>query len=337
MIPKKVGKTGIPSAADLLRFAEEVCKEYRAKGYAITLRQLYYQGVARKFLPSGVKAYDALKDALAKARLEGTFPLWAIVDRTREVYSGRTTRADDSVPNALRRSAEEARLSPERLLHRDRWLAQPEHVLVLFEKEALAGIFEGACSKLGVGWFSCRGDPSHAALYDLMKVMAAAHGVDNPSGWRDRAGNFHKGLAKRTVVLYFGDHDPTGMRIPRSAEETLRTFRRIAGLTFPVEFRRVGLSIEQARELDLPPFPAKQSAGKDFDDYVAEFGTEEAWELDALPPETLESMVEEAVRGLFDADLHARLQSGIEGRRAQMRVEMRSPDWHASATAPIED
>lgn len=322
----------VPRGPALLEFAERICKEYREKGYAITLRQLYYQGVARGFLPSGPQAYDALKRVISKARLDGKFPLWAIVDRTRYVRPGKSTRCDTKVERALVRSAAEAALSPERFLHRDPWFGQENNVSVWFEKEALAGIFEAVCEEQGVASFSCRGDPSHPVLYDWLKQAAAAHGVDNPEGWKDKAGANHKGMAKRSVVLYFGDHDPTGIRIPRTAEETIRTFMDVTGLGFDVEFRRIGLTLEQARDLRLPPFWAKESAGKDYDNYVEEFGTTDAWELDALSPETLERMVREAVSGLFDADLHARLQDDVLRRRREMRAMMKNREWHAAAT-----
>ena len=326
----------IPDGDALQRFAIEVCQEYRAGGWAITLRQLYYQGVNRKVLPSSQKAYDALKTTLAKARMDGKFPLWAIVDRTRVVHPSAQTRNDCDVARALDRAADVVRELPDSLLHRDRWLGQPNHVSVLFEKEALAGIFEATCAPLGVGTFACHGDASHAGLYDWLQKAALAHGIDNPKGWRDDNGSFHKGMAKKSVVLYFGDHDPTGIRIPRTLEATLRRFMEITQTPFPLEFVRVGLTLEQARSMDLAPFWAKSSAGSDYDRYVEEFGTTDAWELDALAPPVLERLVKEAVGARFDDALYRRLQHEVDARREQMRVGMQSPEWHRKATAPLD-
>lgn len=322
----------VPKGPELLAFAADVCMDYAARGYAITLRQLYYQGVSRNFLPSGKASYDALKRVVSKARLDGKFPLDAIVDRTRTAYPGRSTRCDTKVERALGRAASAVHAFPELFLHRDPWFGQPVNVSVWFEKEALAGIFQTICQELSVSWFSCRGDPSHPVLYQWLQDAALNHGVDNPGGWKDRKENHHKGLAKRSVVLYFGDHDPTGIRIPRTAEETVGRFMQIMGLDFPVEFRRIGITLEQARSMDLPAFWAKESAGQDFTNYVEEFGTEEAWELDALPPETLVEMVRTEVSGYFDRDLHARLQADIEQKRAEMREGLRKQSWFAAAT-----
>lgn len=335
--PSRGADPTIPSGDALQRFALDICQEYRNDGWAITLRQLYYQGVNRKVLPSSQKAYNTLKTTLAKARMDGKFPLWAIVDRTRVVHPSDHTRNDCDVERALDRAAEATRALPDSLLMRARWLGQPNHVTVLFEKEALAGIFEATCAPLGVGTFACHGDASHAGLYDWLRQAAHAHGVDNPKGWRDDAGNYHKGMAKKSVVLYFGDHDPTGMRIPKTLEATLRRFMEITEKPIPLEFVRVGLTLQQARDLDLPPFWAKESAGADFVRYVEEFGTQDAWELDALSPNTLAALVKEEVSARFDPALYRRLQTEIEARREQMRIRMRSVDWHAKATAPLDE
>lgn len=322
----------------LVEWSIEVCQEYREKGYLLTLRQLYYQGVARKRLQSGQKPYKQLMGVLSDARLAGTFPLWALVDRTRRVHPGAFTRNDANVDRALDRAANEVQTAADRLLGRARWFAQDVHLSVWFEKEALAGIFEGVCDEEGVTCFSIRGDPSHPALYEWLQHAAAVHGAgDAANGWHDSRNSFHKGLAKRSIVLYFGDHDPTGIRIPRSAEATTRTFMQHMGLNFPLEFQRIGITLDQAREMDLPPFPAKESAGKDYDNYVEEFDTTDAWELDALSPEVLEDLVRTECRKHFNTALYERLRAGTDERRAQMTARLRNPAWHRIATRIEED
>lgn len=321
----------LPSAADMVAFAAEVCQEYERTGWNITLRQLYYQGVTRLFLPSGQKSYKALMSAVASARLAGKFPLHALSDRTRRVIPGRSTRCDTKVDRALGRAAEAVRQMPEQLLYRDRWFGQPNHVSVWFEKEALAEVFETATERLGVSCFSCRGEPSHPSLFEWITTAVEAHGVDNAAGYQDKAGSFRKGMAKRSVILYFGDHDPTGIRIPRTAERTVGIFMGHMGLDFPVEFRRVGITLDQALAMNLPPFPAKESS-QDYDKYVEEFDTTDAWELDALMPDVTIKLVEQAIGELFDKELYRKLQADIESRRDEMRTRLQSPTWHAEAT-----
>ena len=328
--------------ADILRFAAEVCQEYERDDLYLSLRQLYYQGVTRGAWASGDASYDRLGSVLSDARLAGEFPLHALVDRGRHVYPGDFTRCDTKVERALERAAEAARTAPETYLGRARWFGQPVHVSVWWEKDALAGIFEPVCEQLGVSMFSVRGDASHAALYQWLRRAAEAHGVDNPDGWKAKAHgrvgeDHHKGVARRSVILYFGDHDPTGIRIPRTAEATVRTFAGHLGLSFPIEFVRVGVTLDRARELDLLPFPAKESAGADYRRYVEEFGTTDAWELDAVEPRRLAELVRQSVGSYFDPELFNRLQADITRRAVEMRVGMQAPMWHKAATNFYED
>jgi hypothetical protein len=320
--------------ADLLAWAIGVVQEYHARGWALTLRQLYYQGVTREVFDSGDKSYKRLMDTITTARESGEFPLWGLVDRTRRVHPARSTRNDANVDRALLRAAQQIRDLPDALLVRDRWFGQENHVSVWFEKEALAGVFEHVCADLGVSWFSARGDPSQPALYEWLTRAAVAHGVENPQGFISSDGCKHKGMAKRSVVLYFGDHDPTGIRIPRTAERTVRHFQGLMGLDFPIEFQRVGITLEQATKLKLPPFPAKE-ASVDYEDYVAEFNTTDAWELDALGPDGLDALVREAVVPLWDAALSAKLQRDVASKRAEMQARM-TLQW-LSAAVQSED
>ena len=320
----------------VLEIAHRVCAEYRARGWSLTLRGLYYQAVVRKLVPSDGAVYERFKVVLSRERLRGGFPLNALVDRTRYVRPGVATRCDTKVDNALIRAAEAVKRLPDKYLHRDMWFGQPVHVSVWFEKDALAGVFEPVCRELGVSCFSCRGDPSHASLYEWLVGAGRIHGIDNEAGWRDSAGAFHRGMAKRSVVLYFGDHDPTGIRIPETAERTVRTFMGLSERPFPLEFRRIGITLEQALERDLPPFPAKQTSA-DFDKYCERFGVEDAWELDALSPDDTVDMVRSSVGEYFDATLYARLHKQINKRRATMRQLMRTRDWFDAATAIGEE
>lgn len=321
----------IPDRAQLLDLCRGIAEDYYSRGRSITLRQLYYQGVVRRYWPNGQHAYDRIKTVLSAARLKGEFPLHLLTDRSRDVRLGEATRNDCSIDRALGRAAQAVLDLPDTLLVRDRWFGQETHVSVWFEKDALTGIFGPTCRDLGVSWLACKGDPSHSILFEWMRETLPALGVDNAGGWRDRHDNAHKGLAQRAVVLYFGDHDPTGMRIPQTAESTLRTFLDLSNVAINLTFERIGITLEQAHDLGVPPFPAKQTSA-DYKRYVEEYETTDAWELDAIPPDMLVEMIEDAVNAYFDAVLHTKLQHDISKRRDAMRQRMRTPAWKDAAT-----
>lgn len=49
--------------------ANAIIREYQAQGFTLTLRQLYYQFVARDLLPNKQRSYDNLGNLISDARL----------------------------------------------------------------------------------------------------------------------------------------------------------------------------------------------------------------------------------------------------------------------------
>ena len=67
--------------------ANTIIAEYQAAGYELTLRQLYYQHVARGFLPNLDRSYKNLGALISDARMAGLIDWDAIVARTRHLRS----------------------------------------------------------------------------------------------------------------------------------------------------------------------------------------------------------------------------------------------------------
>lgn len=331
--------TYITHRDDLLRYAKQIAMQYRTQGLKLTVRQLYYQFVARGLLPSGQNEYKKIVDTLSKARYAGKFDNDLIEDRTRTVYQGDFTRNDHRVSPALDKAADYIRAIPEWTLARDRWYGQNTHVSVWVEKEALAGIFEPVCKSLGVSWLACKGCPSVSALWDWVK------GARDAKDYGGGDYEFHQ-----SVILYFGDHDPTGFMIPRAAHEGIEKLQRsdqdIEWMSkeereewewewegsdehLEVTVKRVALNMNQIRKYNPPPFWAKTSDTR-YKGYVREHGTTDAWELDALDPSVLRALIQSEVNHYFDEEIHRMNNEFIEERRAQMRDKMSNPDWIAS-------
>ena len=136
--------------------------------------------------------------------------------------------------------------------------------------------------------FSCRGFPSITALREAALRF-------NYSG-------------KKNIILYAGDHDPSGLKIPAIIQERLKIFNA------NVELKRIGLTLAQIEELNLPPFYAKEKDGN-YAEYVKNTGTKYAWELDALPPEKLSAIFENEINGLSDFSALQELQDKQERER----------------------
>jgi hypothetical protein len=92
------------------------------------------------------------------------------------------------------------------------------------------------------------------------------------------------------IILYVGDYDPSGMCM--SEQDIPHRLAEYGG--DHVELKRIALLREHLR--DLPSFPASDKR-KDprYRWFVQHYGTL-CWELDALDPNDLRAMVEEAIR-----------------------------------------
>lgn len=81
------------SSLFLIRQADEILSDYAKRGFDLTLRQLYYQFVARNIIPNKDTEYKRLGGIINDARLAGLIDWNHIVDRTRNL---RTLAAWDS-------------------------------------------------------------------------------------------------------------------------------------------------------------------------------------------------------------------------------------------------
>ena len=153
------------------------------------------------------------------------------------------------------------------------WLDQLRRPEVWIEKAALIGVMKPACEKWRVPHMAAR----DSELYSAGKRLQ---------------GHLEDGLAP--VVFYLGDHDPSGLDMTRSLREELSLDARA-----PIEVVRLGLNLDQVRELRLPSNPAKETDRR-FEQYVRETGCTDSWELDALSPAFIDGLIEQAISDLVD-------------------------------------
>lgn len=316
--------------SEILEHAVDIAQEFASDGMDITLRQLYYQFVSRGLTGSGQNVYKRIGDVVTEARYTGEFPLEQLVDRGRSIAPGDYTRFDVDPQVALSQAAGIIRSVPGMLLGVDRWQGQSTFVSVWVEKQALEGIFQPICDTLGVSWFACKGYPSVSALWQwLQRAKQVCYTTETrylhwPGGAETE--EHHDGKADRCVVLYFGDHDPDGWEIPRSAERNLRRLMQLRDIPLDLEFRRIALNMDQIRRYNPPPFEAKITSAR-YKGYVREHDTQDAWELDALNPRTLRALIEDNVSAYFDSRIHARKERECEEAQDELRLRMESEDF----------
>lgn len=243
-----------------------IVEEYEAQGFELTLRQVYYQLVARGYIPNNERSYKNLGSLINDGRLAGLIDWYAIVDRTRNLRGNSHWENPESVIDSARYS-----------YMLDRWKNQPNYVEVWVEKDALIGIVSQICRELDVPHFSCRGYTSQSEMW------SAAQRFIRQS---------HK---ESRTIIHLGDHDPSGIDMTRDIQERLDMFGA------DVFVKRVALTMEQIETFNPPPNPTKLTDARS-SGYIEEYG-HECWELDALEPKVITSLIREEVTALQDPDL----------------------------------
>lgn len=299
----------------IIRLAKDIAMEYMNQGLNLTLRQMYYQFVSRGHTGSGQDVYRKIGNTLTEARFDGRFPIKWLEDRGRNVEKGAFSPGNIDVSRADRACQQAVREFPEQYIWRGRWYEQPNHVTVLFEKEALAGVFGPTCDELGVGYFACKGYPSVSSIHEWMLHASEA---------------LRHGGARRCTILYLGDHDPDGFGITESLRDGIGKLQALGGYGpanyCDITVDRIALSMEQIQSFDPPPFDAKETSPR-FNRYVEEQNTYDAWELDALEPTALRDLVREQVEALFDEDTHAEHQRTIDAARDELKDVLLREGW----------
>ncbi len=267
---------------EVIEAADRIIGEYLAEGYTLTLRQLFYQFVARGLLANTEKSYTRLGSIISRARLAGLIDWEAITDRTRESRGNSHFESPAEILDVAARGYR-IDLRADQEVYLEAWI----------EKDALLGVLERVCGRLDVPFLSCRGYVSASALWE-----AAQRLIEQENAGRE------------TVILHLGDHDPSGLDMTRDIQERLDTFGSIA------EVRRIALNMEQVRRYAPPPNPAKESDTR-WATYTERYG-DESWELDSLDPRTIAALIETAVGEYTDDDRIAALIERQETERQQL-------------------
>ena len=264
--------------------ASLIVEEYSALGYRLTLRQLYYQMVSRGHIRNTIKEYKNLSVTLTNARRGGHIDWDALEDRSRQVLApSQWTGA----AHVLRDAAAQFRL--------DRWAGQARHVEIWCEKDALSSVLQPAAFDYHVRLLPVRGYSSATVAYEAAQRFRAADAI-----------------GKSPVVIYLGDHDPSGLDMSDELERRLQELS--AGV--PVRMERVALNFRQVEAQRLPPNPTKTTDSRT-PSYVELYG-EECWELDALDPALLDGMVRTSIEEELDMDLYRDVVDLEEAVRAQL-------------------
>ena len=184
----------------------------------MTVRQVYYQLVARHIIDNNRGQYQAVSRALVSARRDGTIPWEWIEDRLRQP---RRYQGWSDARGFISRKLDFGNY------FRHPWQGEDDLVELWLEKDALSGILS-----------------DYASEYYL--TLNVGRGYDGWSSIHDAAERY-EGYDEVTI-LYFGDFDPSGEDMYSSLEKRLEELD-----CFNVKIEKVALTRADIDLYNLPP------------------------------------------------------------------------------------
>lgn len=187
----------ITTKQDVINNIGKIVNRYVREGETLTLRQLHYQFVGH--VPGYVNhdtAYKKLGSILDDLRYSGIVPWDSFEDRGRKPYLPYSVK---DVEEALNDTVAQYRI--------DRQEGQSVHVELWTEKDALSAIFSKITSAYHVRLVINKGYTSSTAAHEAYRRFVE-----------------HIKEGRKVVVLYFGDHDPSGLDMVRDIGERITFF-----------------------------------------------------------------------------------------------------------------
>lgn len=255
-----------------------VVNEFGKLGYKLTLRQLHYQLVGKNQIVNHITAYKKLGTILDDCRYGGVIDWAAIEDRGRVPKLPYYALDPEDAINDI--------IGSYRI---DRQQGQRVAIEVWTEKDALSGILARATNTYHVRLCVNKGYTSSSAIYEAYNRFAQSM--------------IHED--QKVVILYLGDHDPSGLDMVRDIHERLDMMMskgRFSDVynSDQLEVQHLCVTKTQIRQYKLPPNPAKLTDTRAAA-YIKDHGME-SWEVDALRPEVLDKLVRDAIVDIIDMD-----------------------------------
>ena len=265
----------------------------RYEAGVLTIRGLHYQLVSRG-MTNDIQHYKRVVAATGQARWDGVIAFDAFSDRDRALAC--STLAEPTILEEAEETAKEQVRLWMTSYRKNKWENQYYYPEVFIEKKALEGVFYNPCKRHGIALGACKGYPSLTFLHDsAIRFREAVYRGQQP------------------IILYFGDYDPSGEDIPRALQENIKKLG-----CEEIEVRRICLMESQVVAWHLPPAPTKIT-----DSRTANWDGLGQVELDAVRPEKLISLLDDAVADIFDEDKYVDLLNYESDERELFQDELK--------------
>jgi len=255
--------------------------------WPLTLRQIFYQFVGRLFISNNRSQYGQLSRLLKFARIDAFLPWEVIEDRIRIFHKLQTWTFDRFINSWIEQFLTGYKI--------DLMQGQENYLEIWVEKDALGGVMMREADHYTVPVIINRGNSSVTFLHNFQDRIIDHHPDQHP------------------IVLYFGDFDPSGMRMFETPQTTLNSedemakywdqkdFHPIGG----IEFKRIALVYDDIARYNLPQNKIDSIKWTDPNAqwFVDQYG-EVAVELDAMNVRDLAVRIREAIEAEIDMNLY---------------------------------
>src|SRR5215217_6513674 len=228
-----------------------------------TVRSIFYRAVSKGLVPKTQSGYRTVQQQLLGMRRNRLLPWSWITDTSRRVWGHRRFKDLKSYAKHVARN-----------YYVDYWAEALHNVEVWCEKDAMYGVLAPVVvEKYGLNLYVSKGQSSASYLYEAAQEIRAD--------------------GRPTTINILSDFDPGGFKIAEKIEAGLREH---VGDAVPITARRVAVTYEQMRdlELDIPTREVKKS-DQDAAEFITLYGDVSA-ELEAIPPHTLREMLQKHLK-----------------------------------------
>jgi hypothetical protein len=158
--------------------------------------------------------------------------------------------------------------------------SQPNHVEIVGEKNTLKGTIHRTACQFTIPYTLGRGYCSLDPRYEM-------------------AERYHNSGKRKLIILMLGDFDPEGEDICHSFARSMRDDFDITS----IEAVKVGLTAPQIKKYRLPKKMTAKETSARREKFVEKHG-ENVWEIEALPPATLQEILTDAILSTIDVDAY---------------------------------
>ena len=248
----------------------------------ITIRQIFYRLIGAQGYPKSDRAYKNLAEKLNRARRAGMIPFNAVRDDGITLVEPLAWDGPSELVQTFFGYADQFRL--------DRQIGQSCRLIFAVEAAGMVPQIERVADPYGIAVQSAGGFGSLTCKHSLAEKLGQWPTVE---------------------ILRIGDHDPSGTHIFSSLAEDIQALARDLGMSGKLTFTRLIVTRQQIDDLELPTAPLKETDCRSF-------GDTETVQAEAIPPDVLARIVQDAIDLRVDVDLY----HAIQEREARIRKQL---------------